>query len=69
MSVTHAATEGHVWVYSPAATGVCVAVHDPCYHRKPYECLRSVLKPEVMLMSVGCAADGVTLMGVAHTTT
>lgn len=26
-----AATEGHVWIYGPAATGVCVNVCSPCY--------------------------------------
>lgn len=29
------ASDGHVWVCGPAIAGVCVDVHDLCYHRGP----------------------------------
>lgn len=34
-----AATKGHVWVYGPAAVGVCIHVCSPSYHQRPSRCL------------------------------
>ena len=31
--LAQAAAEGHVWVHSPAAAGVCVDLFGPYYHK------------------------------------
>lgn len=30
-----AASQGHIWVHGPTATGFCVNVHGPCYQWRP----------------------------------
>ena len=42
------------WVCGPATAGVCVDVHAPSYHQRPFGCLWSGL-PEAMCMSEHCA--------------
>lgn len=48
------ATRNYVWVYAPIAAGFCVDIL--CSHRRPWRIIRSVLLPEVMLISVAYAA-------------
>lgn len=49
------AVEANVWICNLTAARVSVDVHGPCYQRL-CGCIRSVLPPEVTLMSSGQAA-------------
>lgn len=44
---------GDVGMCGPAETRDHVDVCSPCYHRRPFECLWSVLLPEAKLMPMG----------------
>lgn len=57
MSLVYAAVGVHVGVYGPTA-GVCVDVCGLNYHQRPGRGLWSVLLPEGVSRSLGCAASG-----------
>lgn len=60
--VVHVATKGHVGAYDPAVARGCVDVCALCYHQS----LWSVLLPESMMMSLGCATQKAMLTSVAY---
>ena len=55
----------HIRVYGPTAAGVCVDVCGLNYHQRSGRGLWSVLLPEAVSRSLGCAASGDMLIWVA----
>lgn len=61
----HAAAKDYVWVCGPAAARICVAVHNLCYHQRPWGRPWSGLPPGAMLNVWGMHGTGSSLTWAA----
>lgn len=61
MSMSHAATEGNVWVHGSTAARDHVDICGPRCHQTVCRCPWCVLQPEAMWMTLGHTATGAIL--------